>query len=330
MRKRVILFCVFVVVAMSALRFVIDNRRDRADRQSDHWVEPSSSSAQKPPPWIEARPAPMVFEEEAIEMPTVGETQEEDELVATTPDPIETLLAEEPASAVALEPEIDAPLVDSDGSDGVEVATEEVVAQASVVINEIMYHPMHAGDLEPTGEEFIELYNSTDKPVALQGYKFTRGVDFTFGDVSLEAGGYLVIAADVETFKSTYGRKARVLGVFAGRLSNSSEELRLKNAEGKVVDRVEYADQGDWADRVMTRRSAMSHRSSFSGRTKYSGDSGWVWACEADGGGSSLELVSSQMSNNTVPIGGQAEIVTEPQAQPIVCSRRILRPSSVR
>lgn len=296
MRKRVILFCVFVVVVMSGLRYVIERNSDRASRHSYRTVDRSPSPAQDPQPWVEVTPAPMVFEEEGMEMPSVGEYPVENELVTTTQNPIENLLAEE--TVEAQESEADSPTVEAGASDDAAATGEEVVVESSVVINEIMYHPMHSREVEPTGEEFIELYNPTDKPVVLRGYRFTRGIDFTFDDVTLEAGGYVVIASDLNMFRDTYGEQAHVVGPFSGRLSNSSEEVRLRNAEGKVVDRVEYADQGDWADRMLSRRSAMSHRSSYNGRTRYSSASGWVWACEADGGGSSLELVSSQMSNN--------------------------------
>ena len=73
-------------------------------------------------------------------------------------------------------------------------------ARAEVVINEIMYHPSS----ENPAEEYVELYNSGAAPVALTGWRFTNGVTFTFPNVSIPAGGYLVVAANQAAFTAKY------------------------------------------------------------------------------------------------------------------------------
>ena len=45
-----------------------------------------------------------------------------------------------------------------------------------IVINEILYHP----EEKVVPEEFIELYNASDKEVDLSGWFFSDGVGFTF------------------------------------------------------------------------------------------------------------------------------------------------------
>ena len=47
---------------------------------------------------------------------------------------------------------------------------------ADVIINEIMYNPSSFDDRD----EWIELYNRDLVPVDLAGWRFTRGIDFTF------------------------------------------------------------------------------------------------------------------------------------------------------
>src|SRR3954468_2955719 len=61
--------------------------------------------------------------------------------------------------------------------------------RADVVINEIMYHPAS----ERTTEEYIELYNTGPNPVNVGGWRFTSGVAFTFPNVVIPTGEYLVV-----------------------------------------------------------------------------------------------------------------------------------------
>jgi hypothetical protein len=151
---------------------------------------------------------------------------------------------------------------------------------SGVVISEIMYHPSSENVLE----EYIELFNKGATAVNLTGWRFSAGVDFTFPNISIPAGGYVVVAADVATFTSKYPGVANVVGNWIGRLGNDSEDIDLDNAEGDRVDSVEYADEGDWAIR---QRDLLD-----------TGHRGWVWSKPHDGGGSSLELINPNLSNN--------------------------------
>ncbi len=149
---------------------------------------------------------------------------------------------------------------------------------AVVVISEIMYHPRHKSlTSEDTAREWIEIFNPGAEPVALAGWKLADAVDFVFPDVRLEAGTYLVVAADADTFRAQHPDVTNVVGGWAGWLSNSGERLTLANAAGAVVDSIEYADEGDWVVRELG-PADKGHR-------------GWQWSDEMDGGGKSLELI---------------------------------------
>jgi hypothetical protein len=127
-----------------------------------------------------------------------------------------------------------------------------------LVINEIMYHPI-SGE---AADEFIEIYNRGGAAVALEGYRLRGGVSYDFqpGE-SIGAGGYLVVANDPRALASKYGlARAQVVGPFTGALSNRGEELEIRDARGRVINRALYADRDPWPH----------------------------WA---DGGGSSLELI---------------------------------------
>lgn len=128
-----------------------------------------------------------------------------------------------------------------------------------VVISEIMHHPVDPAD--PTqmalGREYIEIFNKGTTAANLLNWRFTKGIDFTFtaanlarlGTQVLNPGQYLVIAADLDVFRAAYPGVGNVIGGWTGRLSNSHEQIELRDAANAVVDEVHYADDGDWAVR---------------------------------------------------------------------------------
>lgn len=153
-----------------------------------------------------------------------------------------------------------------------------------VILNEIMYyHYSQENQAEDIGAEYIELFNQGAQSISLAGWQFINGVDFIFPDVSLDAGEYLVIAADVDTFTSKYPGVTNVVGGWDGKLSNSGEVIKLVDSTGEKINSIRYADQGDWGVREMGPRDR-GHR-------------GWDWISEHDGGGKSLELINPALPN---------------------------------
>jgi hypothetical protein len=153
-----------------------------------------------------------------------------------------------------------------------------------IIISEIMYHPGHpTPGVENIREEYIELYNPTGESVNLLDWQFTNGVDFIFPDVTLGPGQYVVVAAEPNTFRAKYPDVNNVIGGWNGRLSNSGETIVLRDAADRIIDRVHYYDEGDWAVREL-------------GPEDY-GHRGWVWSNEHDGGGKSLELINFVLPN---------------------------------
>jgi hypothetical protein len=155
----------------------------------------------------------------------------------------------------------------------------------SVVITEIMYHPYHpVPGAEDTRQEYIELFNHGSELVNLSGWRISNGVDYVFPDVTLGAGQYLVVAADVDIFKAMYPSVNNVIGGWVGRLSNKGEAIEILDDAGVRINGVRYADEGDWAVRELGPLDL--------------GQRGWIWASEHDGGGSSLELINVNMPND--------------------------------
>lgn len=162
-----------------------------------------------------------------------------------------------------------------------------------LIISEIHYHPPS----ENVREEFIELFNPDSHPVNLNGWQLTAGAQFTFPNVTIEPGAYLAVAADLVTFTNSYPTVKNVVGSWSGILSNQGETITLRDPRGSIIDRVEYADDGDWAER---RRGPLDL-----------GHYGWIWFAEHDGLGKSLEkihpafpLPSGQLWRSSLIAGG--------------------------
>jgi len=91
-------------------------------------------------------------------------------------------------------------------------------------ITEIMYH-------DPNGSNFdyIELKNITDAPLDLNGVRFTEGIEFTFPQMTLDIGRYVVVVAHLPSFESRYGTAGiTIAGDYSGNLSNGGEDILLQ------------------------------------------------------------------------------------------------------
>jgi len=145
-----------------------------------------------------------------------------------------------------------------------------------IVINEIMYH-------HPTNEdqnEYVELYNKGAGTVSLNGWAFTDGIEYQFGNISMAPGSYLVVAKDPNILKTVYNNLvvgSNLVGPYTGNLADHSERIRLSypyedpethDVNMVTADEVTYYDGGRWPK----------------------------WA---DGQGASMELRDPRSNNNT-------------------------------
>lgn len=116
-------------------------------------------------------------------------------------------------------------------------------------------------------EEWVELYNRSNEAVDLSGWSFHDAFEYAMPNgTTLGGGEYLVIARDPVSFLAKYPG-TRTLGGFSQQLANGGETIVLANERGNVVDEVTYFDRGRWPS-------------------------------EADGGGSSLELIDPRADND--------------------------------
>ncbi len=127
--------------------------------------------------------------------------------------------------------------------------------QDAIVINEIHYNarptyadPSTGQAYEESAEEWLEIYNRGSQPVNLGNWQFRTAVEFTVpGNTILNPGEYAIIAVDAAIVAAKYPG-ARILGEYAGTLSNSDDLIQLFDAQGNLADEVHYYDGGYWPE----------------------------------------------------------------------------------
>ena len=136
----------------------------------------------------------------------------------------------------------------------------------SLVINEINYKSASNFD----SEDWVEFYNPHDYPLEITDWVFKDDNDnhsfvFPAGTI-LEPQGYLVLCRDTIKFKARYPHVSNYLGNMNFGFSSNGELLRLYNDALILIDTVHYQN---------------SH----------------PWPPEANGGGSTLELINPSLDN---------------------------------
>ena len=119
-----------------------------------------------------------------------------------------------------------------------------------IVINEINYNSPD----DNYSADWVELHNPGNSAVNIEGWYFEdEGGDFFAipKNTSIPAGGYLVLVEEEEAFKAIYPNVTNYIGEFGlGEkgfgLSGGGEEITLKNADGTLIDRVDYDDKAPW------------------------------------------------------------------------------------
>lgn len=121
---------------------------------------------------------------------------------------------------------------------------------ARVAINEIMADP---GSGEP---EWIELHNSADTAVDLSGWVVHDRTSARpkLEDVSIAAGGYLVITRDSADLVATRTVASPIIELSFAALNNGGDDLVLRDASDAVVDSVPYRSSWGGDDGIALER----------------------------------------------------------------------------
>ncbi|MHC4742812.1 MAG: lamin tail domain-containing protein [Planctomycetota bacterium] len=110
-------------------------------------------------------------------------------------------------------------------------------------ITEIMYHPKDTNSPDDPNREYIELKNISAETLHINLVRFTEGIDFTFADIALAPGQYVVVVKDRAAFEAQYpGSTALIAGEYSGSLENRGERVKLEDAAGETILDFEYKD----------------------------------------------------------------------------------------
>ena len=125
---------------------------------------------------------------------------------------------------------------------------------ANLVISEIAYRPPDASSpaeiavsADRDDFEFLELMNIALQALDLSRVTILGGLQFQFAPgTTLVAGGRIVIVKNRAAFEARFGKALLIAGEYAGRLSNTSDRLRLIAADGTVIREVPFRNEPPW------------------------------------------------------------------------------------
>ena len=126
------------------------------------------------------------------------------------------------------------------------LVNEDPASASNLKITEIMYDPYDfAGSEINNTFEWLELQNTSLKPISLSGVSFLKGIKFTFPGLTLEPGQRTLIVGDLEEFEKIYGAGQNyvVAGQFSGALDNAGEEIQLIAASGEIIQTISYSNK---------------------------------------------------------------------------------------
>lgn len=205
---------------------------------------------------------------------------------------------------------------------------------AQLVITEIMYNPdSHEGGVGPNADpnqtEWLEVYNAGDEPVLIAGWRLqdedgqTVGLpegatiapgeavvlipgtqtveDFRAAWETEEANGFQVFALD------GWARGDDAMSNLANGPSSTNEVLTLRDAEGEVVDEVNYDDEGDWPTDSPDGPSITLSPDSLNPETN---DEGSAWSRSAPGQGGAWQNIKTEDYNGE-DTGSPGVVATE-------------------
>jgi len=120
---------------------------------------------------------------------------------------------------------------------------------SNLVINEIHYNPTDSiyttiDTISGRNFEFIELKNTGDETIYLKDVAFTKGVNYTFENITIAANDYVVLAEDEQRFFEKYGFLPD--GTYNGKLDNGGEKIWLSDPIGNIMDSIRYDDNLPW------------------------------------------------------------------------------------
>jgi len=116
-----------------------------------------------------------------------------------------------------------------------------VTGAQSVVVTEMMYHPLGGEEFE-----YIELKNISGYDLNISDVSFVDGITFSFAGstiTNLQVGDYVVVVKSNSAFATRYNTNdILIAGEYEGKLKNSGEKIELQGAGGETLLAFTYSD----------------------------------------------------------------------------------------
>lgn len=97
--------------------------------------------------------------------------------------------------------------------------------------------------------EFIELRNTSNSAISLNGVEISGGVEFKFNNgviTILQPGAYVLVVSNIAAFTARYGAGLPVAGQYSGQLSNGGEALLVSDAAQLPINDFTFDDVAPW------------------------------------------------------------------------------------
>jgi hypothetical protein len=134
-----------------------------------------------------------------------------------------------------------------------------VPASTELSISEINYSPYPPTQAElninplwtANDFQFLELVNISGAELAMDGLRFSEGIEYAFPAVELGRAERIVLARNPEAFVARYGATdSQLLGPYAGELSDIGERVSIADETGELLVILDYDVTNGWPTRA--------------------------------------------------------------------------------
>lgn len=132
------------------------------------------------------------------------------------------------------------------------VSATFVVEHPRLIVTEVMHHPEPPPPfvtLAASDFEFVELWNPTEKPMSLVGFRLEGSVRYRFtsqsGRTQLGAGERVVLVSNRDAFGMRYPGVQSIAGEYEGGLDGSERRIRIRGPMEELVFEAGYTGDGN-------------------------------------------------------------------------------------
>jgi hypothetical protein len=174
----------------------------------------------------------------------------------------------------------------------------------SIRITELMYNPLPATPAEiaagyvDSGNgaqdfEYIEIQNTGNQTLPLQGLRLSNGVQFTFPAISLAPGQYTLVVANQAAFSLRYPgiSPSLIAGQYTGHLNSAGEKLELDAPNGGII--LNFSYDNNWYPQTNGGGFSLTVRNPLQDKALWGSSSGWRSSAAPNGSAAAQDTLPS-------------------------------------